>query len=254
MNYLLRTYLIVCSSLLFFNSVHSQSYLPMLEDGKEWTIVHYCYAFVCGPLYTQAYHIYLDGDSIIGNQVYKRATAEYRNSINPWGQPFTYGWFREDTLTGQVFRLMSCSEMDSTVTEQLLFDFSLNVGDTMSNCSDSTIICTGVQTITTSDGKQRREITVIHDFYGATPKKMIEGIGGEYYNWELQPLGFVDTTFIDCVAKDNINIYGNCAVVTDIPELETHLVSTFSSGEAQIFEFPPYRKARTLQVYRNNFV
>ncbi len=250
MYYLLRYYILVCSSLFFYFSAQSQSYLPMLEDGKEWYLDYVCVDFCAGQTVT-VYHLSINGDTTIGNQTYKRIEANFRNLSNPFGWSTTgfFSWMREDTTTGKVYTLANCQ--GGVGSEQLLFDFSLNVGDKISNCLDTAITCTNVSTITTLDGVPRRQMD-LDRFAPASNPKVIEGLGGNYYTWRLAPLAFVEEVYLGCVLKDGVPIYGPCAnLITNVSEAiePAFTIRSFSGDDTQSFEISQLPMPGSLTVF-----
>lgn len=238
---------LACVLLFCFSSSWSQSYLPMLEDGKEWFLSYSCSQF-CGGNWYLRYNLYLDGDSTINGTSYQRMMG--RSQITPgpnFGNPGLFGFFREDTLAGHVYTLSECVP-GSPVTEQLLFDFSLEVGDTMSNCIDSTILVTNVTSITTLDGVVRRVIEVDDDYDHVNGNTMIEGLGGNYFFWEVAVLAFYDLVSLECVVVDSVSVYGSsCGTATSVDagldglDIQWH-------GMSNILRIPALPEAGRLQV------
>lgn len=100
-------------ALFFFSAMLNaqNQYLPLLEDGKEWN-----YRIAYGnQIFTDSMSI--TGDTLIGGQLYKKV-------INDWASMDSLLLLREDTTARQVYFLL-----DST--EYLLYDFSLELGDTV---------------------------------------------------------------------------------------------------------------------------
>lgn len=253
MYYLLRLYTLACFSLFFYCSSQSQTYLPMLEDGKEWYVRYKCLNF-CATNNSTTYRLFIDGDTTIGNLTYKRIVGN--NYVDPspfgWSNTGFFRWMREDTTTGKVYVLTDC-QTNGIGPEQLLFDFSLNVGDKISNCVDTAITCTSVSTITTLDGIPRKQMS-LDKFWTSNPE-MIEGLGGNYYFWQLAPLAFWEAVYLDCVLKDGVPIYGPCAnLITASPEAAepSFSIRSFTHEEVQSFEVSQLPMEGTLTLFDLN--
>lgn len=114
--------------------VSAQQYHPLLDSVQNrWT---YATQFVgidqpesipdtlCGPLLYSSDnpHEFTGSDSLLGNHIYKKL---YRNVNMSFNQTCLLGFIREDTALQQVWFWAA-----SDTAEHLLYDFSLNTGDT----------------------------------------------------------------------------------------------------------------------------
>jgi hypothetical protein len=104
------------------SAVSGQSYHQLIENGKTWNIL----TMTMGPWYTSSYSF--DGDTIINNFTYQKL-----RSVDKFSSSGYYlGAMREDTILQQVFY------RDMYMTEDgLLYDFSLQQGDTVSIISNT---------------------------------------------------------------------------------------------------------------------
>ncbi|QQR87767.1 MAG: T9SS type A sorting domain-containing protein [Flavobacteriales bacterium] len=95
-------------------ATHAQAYRPMLVDGASWNL--YQHIFV-----SHDYKHSVIGDSTVNGTTYKVLSyGDWPYGFNTWNQ-----LWREDTATAQVFQLVNG-------TEYLLYDWSVQVGDTIS--------------------------------------------------------------------------------------------------------------------------
>lgn len=92
----------------------AQAYRPMLVDGASWNLYQHMLA-------SHDYKHVVVGDSVVGGTAYKILTY----GDWPYGFNTTIQLWREDTVTRQVFQLWNG-------TEQLFYDWSVQVGDTIS--------------------------------------------------------------------------------------------------------------------------
>ena len=136
------------------------------------------------------------------------------NSI-PWYSSSSPGAIREDTIARKVYFL----ETGST-TEKLLYDFSLNVGDTVKTCI--TTLCMPGVVITQIDsvlinGNYRKQWTVerpgcLFNDHG----KIIEGIGSTMGLLE-QMVNFEWWGTLTCFSQDYINMYSIDTTICPLP-------------------------------------
>ena len=100
----------------------STPYHPIVEDGKQWNVL---FSYPWSPpepqhKYTDIYKI--EGDTLLDGVSYKVMYATRNENLTGWN---LWGFLRE-TEDGQVF-----SRRPSASDEQLLYDFSMQVGDTI---------------------------------------------------------------------------------------------------------------------------
>ncbi|HBX50235.1 MAG TPA: hypothetical protein DEH02_04095 [Bacteroidales bacterium] len=145
---------IVC--VLFFVSISSfsQNYIPFVKEGKMWTEKTSPSA---APIYSiKTYQ--MKGDTIILSNLYKKIINS-QNTISCY--------IREDTITQQVY----CRQNNGY--EFLLYDFALQIGDTLQGED-----CITVSSVSTElfAGSIRRKICINYGFI-TEPMIWYEGIG-----------------------------------------------------------------------------
>lgn len=101
-------------SVLFFSTIHSQDYRPMLVEGAVWNEVFYFEN--ADP---QSYIV--GGDTVLNNLTYKKILSYSNNS----GVGGLIGLMREDSIERKIYLLDDYDQAQ----EELLYDFSLEVGD-----------------------------------------------------------------------------------------------------------------------------
>jgi len=111
----------VCSML----SVHifAQPYYPLLDSNKFWNTditIHYGTEY-----YGYTTISYLNGDTVINNQLYYKVYSEYLNDSTSDSTIYIAA-MREDTAIKKLFFMA-----DNDTVEKLRYDFSLNIGDTV---------------------------------------------------------------------------------------------------------------------------
>ncbi len=212
--------------LLFSNLLIAQNYIPLVQENRYWDISYAEMAYIC-PGYndlTPPQRFFFQGDTIINNLSYKKVF--YYNStsiyVHPNCAPFIYDtisheygrYFREDTVSQQVFMYNASSMFPH---EFLLYDFSLNKGDTMQNpyLQEDFIIDT-VYFITTSDGLTRKVLAnnsqgSVSTFPNHDTAFLVEGLGTQFGIFDFPTpiffeqgnglMCFKDSTFTDIVGN-----------------------------------------------------
>ena len=103
-------------------TLKAQEYHPLAEDGKQWNVL---FSYPWSPpepqhKYTDIYKI--EGDTLVDGVFYKMMYTTRNENLTGWN---LWGFIRE-TEDGQVL-----SRQDASSYEQILYDFSLEVGDTI---------------------------------------------------------------------------------------------------------------------------
>lgn len=148
---IMKNILILILLNLCISSIKSQEYIPTLVEGNNWEVMQ---GLGMGAYNNYSYVIRCD--TLINDLLYKKAT--------PLSSESEYGLYREDTASQKIYKWNS--ELQS---EELLIDYSLEVGDTM---------LIGLQTLTVDSIRT-------NELYGAERKFIyfddlqyfIEGIG-----------------------------------------------------------------------------
>ncbi|MCP3928159.1 MAG: T9SS type A sorting domain-containing protein [Bacteroidetes bacterium] len=141
------------------------------KEGDQWNIAIY-------PTFspnTTSYSIRVQGDTIINNQAYKKLQSSPNADNSSW--PPLNRFIREDSLQ-KVYLCDGTSEL-------VLYDFSLQVGDTFKiespffNDFQCEIVVLEIDSITLNNGGQRKRLTIgrtdIPDW--GPPDYWVEGIG-----------------------------------------------------------------------------
>ena len=150
---------------------HIDNYHPVVEDGKQWNVL---FSYPWTPpepqhKYTDIYKI--EGDTLLDGVPYKMMYATRNENLTGWN---LWGFIRE-TEDGQVF-----SRRPSTSDEQLLYDFSMEVGDTICMCDYGYDECCMVvieKGEIIVNGEPRQQIVLEYPFGNGVEEVWIEGIG-----------------------------------------------------------------------------
>ena len=154
--------------------MQAQDYKPLVEDGKQWNVL---FSYPWSPpepqhKYTDIYKI--EGDTLLDGVSYKVMYATRNENLTGWN---LWGFIRE-TEDGQVF-----SRRPSTSDEQLLYDFSMEVGDTICMCDYGFYECCMVvieKGETIVNGEPRQQIVLEYPWGNGEGEVWIEGIGSLY--------------------------------------------------------------------------
>ncbi len=222
----MKSLIFITATFFYFisSAVEGQAYHPLIKSNKFWTLMDLDPTALCYT--TGGRQQYFFGDTIIQNITYQKIASCGVISLCQCGlfcQPFavdTTGncanggsisssqFMREDTLIRKVYLL----DLAIDTVEHLLFDFSLNVGDTFSTPFTTqgpntlTVDSIGQYPLITGYGK----IFYLHD--GNSYIESIGDVGGLTNILVLQIGG--PATNLSCVKDDGNYIYstssGDC--------------------------------------------
>ena len=178
----MRKYLLALTILILtfkFGSSQTNVYYPFPDSNAIW--VEYLNGGVPPDLSTDDHGIFIFNDTIIGNYSYHKL---YESGAWSFGTPQLHyysniymGAFRQDTLQKKVFFMA-----DTASHERLLYDFNLNVGDTLpatyNNGNNSNKII-GIDSVLVGSNYHKRYY--LATFYGNSildpDYAIIEGVG-----------------------------------------------------------------------------
>lgn len=199
-------------------SLFGQSYHKLLNESFYWDVPFAAQAYICGGFADIGPWRYkISGDTVINDMTYSKIYYSNFSPVNPAPPncpPFIVDtvfshypdvYLREDTVAKKVWLYKSNAD------DELLYDFTLQKGDTLQNqyLGMYWIIDT-VYYITTSDGVARR-IFEYNDGWWPFPTEgwYIEGIGGMAGLFE-HPYPYPEVgTWLMCVKDENDNVVWN---------------------------------------------
>ena len=209
----------------------------LIKDGGIWREARAAVNTPPDPWWIVKKQYLMDGDTVINSITYKKIyTCDYSPSIS---NKVFFSGIREDSF-GKVYFLLDTNKMIlsnfnlQARTEYLLYDFSLNIGDTirLHNERDSIQVLQSIDSV--SVGNQYRKRWNFTDLFGNPLYSCIEGIGS--INGLFFPLQFcfessqLLTCYEDSVISWN-NPYLNgvdCfAVSLDKKEKQTDLIKIY---------------------------
>jgi hypothetical protein len=231
-----KFYITLIMTMLLNQSANSQAnvYHPFPENNAVWIVSdggflgNYC---PC-ECYTTCYYNQLradslNGDTLINSKVYKKLYRAYTTVTYFMNNPatcvpgcsptpvytysnYTYkGGIRQDTALKKVYFIPVGSN-----NETLLYDFSLNVGDTL---KQSYLSMGGITTVTSidsillNDGAYRKRI-LVHNYFPSFPYNsksayFIEGVGSSLGLLEMIMAPNDRNYYLECFKENSIPIY-----------------------------------------------
>jgi hypothetical protein len=198
-------------------NITCQSYIPYVQEGKFWFYNTHSRADA-NPGSIGSFVHFFKGDTTINQKQYKRL---YQSSLKgthncqfppcftpniPYETelPIEIGYGREDIINKKVYFLSKEGTSEScSNSEYELYDFDIQVGDSISECHRKQIHPSNFQNIGKIDsiktelvyGRER----IVHYFQGVFnvglpflfPMRLIEGVGFDYYD----PIHYTQNTF-----------------------------------------------------------
>ena len=195
-------------------------YHPMPDSNAVWNI-YFDYAFCMTKAF---YSITIAGDTLISGQNYHKLNTPYVKVVTAgcWSMIPTVGYkgaYREDKANKKVFFVPPFSS-----SEQLLYDFNMQVGDTVKGYFQNPSI-PSVDIVQAMDSvlvaakyHKRWKINSCYTIY------FIEGVGSTYGLINKSPACLTDQPFftLDCFSKDGLPAYPysatGCALITSSPD------------------------------------
>jgi hypothetical protein len=234
--------------LISISQVFAQTnvYHPFPESNARWNIHLQSGCDFSFSGMNQYYTLRIEGDTIINTNTYhllKIPTKKIINSTNCMNPGTFYtpqvsiGAIRQDTAARKVFIVPSGNN-----TEQLLYDFNMQVGDTLhsflSNNQDTVVSIDSI--LVGSSYRKRWLVNACYQIY------IIEGIGSSYGVVKLFSGCITDGPTIDitCFTHNGITEYpvnaDSCETILDLP---------ITNSESKSFEI--YIEQSTLHISTN---
>ncbi len=194
-------------------------YHPFPDSNAVWNI-HFTGSCMIGTD-EEFYSIFLSGDTLINSETYHKFFTPFVQSFLSGSCTVTNltgykGAIRQDTLAKKVFYIPPTSS-----TEQLLYDYNLQIGDTVKGFLESFALSQDTvysidSVLVGSNYYKRWNINTCYNIY------IIEGIGSTYGLLQLSPgcaTDFPDYS-INCFEQNGITLYPgtatNCQIITSV--------------------------------------
>ncbi|MEZ5057852.1 MAG: T9SS type A sorting domain-containing protein [Saprospiraceae bacterium] len=186
---------------LFFISIPDSYSQITIKEGRQWNIVHWN-AFT-NDTRTELYKV--EGDVFFGNLRYKQVWKTYGNDTLDFRRTQTF--LREDSLS-RVY------EKFGQNPEHLLYDFSLEVGDTFTVFGLGAFGCnfevSSIDSVQLLNGNMAKRLNLVHTENYFEDGYLIEGVGSSFGLTDPQGGCIVDAAFyLVCLYENGNQIFGD---------------------------------------------
>lgn len=200
----------MCISMVSIEPLFSQDYVPFPLPEAEWKFAVINFNNPTGNI-EGFYYNKFEGDTIIGNNTYHKL---FQTAIN--GSEYGYiAGIRQEEESGKIYVRFAASYFCEG-QETLLYDFGMQVGDTLKLCLDmvgSNILITSIDSVEMGNYVLKR----FHTSTTLSEFQLIEGIGstgGLLTGWEGWEFGYDE---LWCFTLDGQAIYPDTScLITDI--------------------------------------
>jgi hypothetical protein len=209
----MKKHLLLLSLLIIGLNDYSQDYHKLIRTGAYWdqyTVVlpEWCYTTITRYSFTNI-------DTVLGGHTYRINKCYPFKAISSWPMcpPFVIdtisfisgSFFREDTINRKVYKYCpDCQQKD-----ELFYDFSLSVGDTLKSEEQTLygepLVLTSIDTVTLLNGEKRKQYG-----FANSPATInyVESIGGDQgLDVSIVP-GFEWYGGFLCLSQNGINLWG----------------------------------------------
>ena len=198
----------------------SQQNYPLIKDGGVWREARAAVNTPPDPWWIHKHQYLMEGDTVFNNINYKKIySCDYSPAIN--NKSF-FGGIRQDSLNKVFIYLDTGSVIESAfslqpLTEYLLYDFSLNVGDTFNvvNSRDSILVLSSVDSVLINNNYRKR-------WHFGGDRTWLEGIGSVGGLFFPLQYCFEEDQMLTCYEDSIINWLN--------PELAQNGIDCFSVG------------------------
>lgn len=163
----------------------------------------------CGGEYH--FHYYLDGDTLISGELYKKLYRSYVHTSSSWGSQPCFPWdqfyegyvgaIRDDSLVNKVFFYNYLS-----TSESLLYDYNFSIGDTIvSSISDCGATVTNIDSVQIAGSYRKRWHFDNCSNGPASAGYIIQGYGSS--SGLIERLWSLNYTRLICIRNENETIY-----------------------------------------------
>ena len=215
MKKIMRFLLTIVLMLILATSVQATTYFPFPENNATWNF-HWSLIGMYGD-YEENYSITISGDTTINSLTYRKLITPFANTISLRGYK---GAFRQDIAAKKIYYVPR-----NETTEQLLYDFTLQVGDTVKGYTQANL--QQKDTIKSIDsvlvGNSYRKRWLVNSSYNIY---FIEGIGSTYGLFELSPGNTPDFPdfSINCYRESSQTLYPdlqtNCELINSVKQID----------------------------------
>jgi len=219
----MKTLIALFFGLTISGLIYSQDYYPIVQENNEWStlIVIQTGSYPWDTTYWTERHK-LSGDTIIENQTYKKVYKTSEEFPLNWDY---WGGIREENK--KVWRLGT-----NNYPESLIYDFNLNVGDTIWLYEYDPMIVDSIGYKPIND-ENRKHIYFSYPGYPSLTELWIEGIGSNRGILVPGTGTVVGGRFWFLCMKENGDViymnpnYNNCFLLTEIEEISNSIMQVY---------------------------
>lgn len=258
----MKTFLLTSFAFLaIFSKAQTSVYHEFPDSNAVWNFNFWAYCFASGTG-DEYYSIAISGDTVIASQTYHKLTTPYVESYSTGtcgGINTGYkGAVREDVLNKKVYYYHP-----SASSEELLYDFNMQVGDTLKGFIANDPFGVPLDTVQEIDsvlvGATYRKRWIINTCYNIS---FIEGIGSIYGFFEASPGCLTDLPAysLTCFKQNGNSLYpdttANCELITTInsPEISNTNIKIYpnpSNGSFTIDHDLPIKEIHVTDLIGN---
>jgi hypothetical protein len=241
-------------------------YYPFPDSNAVWNETSWYIDNIVMAYYTTPTIFFLAGDTIISTQQYKKILSSgYTNRSTYPFTNFNYfsnkyaGAIRQDSIHKKVYY------SNTYFTDTLLYDFNLNIGDTLPasyvNFQNSNYVSSIDSILIGSSYRKQYHISVRGSSFSGDSNyvSIIEGIGSTFgLTYPLMPPGEAGST-LNCFSQNNVTLFinpqGNCDLTLSVKELSIPSSSFQISPNPNSSSFtiqPSNNIKQTLQIFDVN--
>ncbi len=238
LNFMKTTILSIVAVLISIPGFSQMNYPIPMDSTSEWRMGTVIYDPHTNYFRSSDYRVFISGDTTINNYVYTRLMCSGLSSFTYQGQTYSmsfenafYAYIRSDSA--RTYEFMNGQD-------ELLYDFSLQVGDTLPMTTLNwcpTVIITSIDTVQVA-GKYLKKFNISDPVNGdLTSTWFMEGIGNE--NGLNSPINITMNggSSFECYAENHVPVFpegSTCDLTVDVVEKpvtdETTLIYPNPSG------------------------
>jgi hypothetical protein len=219
----MKNSILLIAGFLTIISISGQNYFPLVQENNEWTTL---IVIQSGPypwdttFWTDNYR--LSGDTVINNQTYTKLYKSQEEFPTNWN--YCAG-LREENQ--KVWR-----NGTNNYPEMLIYDFTLNLGDTINLWDDDPMIVDSIVNKPINN-ENRKHIYFSYPGYPSLSELWIEGIGSNRGILEPGSGTFEGgSSWLLCMKENGAIIYSNpnynsCFLITKIEEINNSLIEAY---------------------------
>ena len=244
-----KYFLFIIFSIAFSVKAQTSVYHEFPDSNANWNIHFYVYPTLSWPPSSEHYTTTISGDTIINASTYHKLNIPHIQ-VDTNGACFMIfftgyqGAIRQDTLIKKVYYV---SPYDTT--EQLLYDFTLQIGDTVKGYFGPNYLVFPATVYSIDSILIGNNYRKMWNISGGIINTIIEGIGSSfgllespYPNASFQcPLEFTLTCFSQNGASLYPNGATNCQIITNATDISNFVASSVISPN-------PFISLATLKV------